>query len=85
MGSIVKVSRKHQVVVPREAREALGVGAGDELVVEVDKGKVMVKARPRSYARHMLGLHKSVWKGVKTDDYLRREREAWVKESSSRA
>ncbi len=85
MGSIVRVSRKHQVVVPREAREALGVGAGDELVVEVEKGRVFVKARPRSYAKHMLGLHKSVWKGVRVEDYLRREREAWVKEPLSRA
>ncbi len=63
----------------------MGVGAGDELVVEVEKGKVLVKARPRSYARHMLGLHKSVWKRVKAEDYLRREREAWVKEPLSRA
>ncbi len=37
MGSSVKISRKHQVVVPRKAREALGVGAGDELVVDVEK------------------------------------------------
>jgi AbrB family looped-hinge helix DNA binding protein len=85
MGSIVRVSRKHQVVVPREAREALGVGAGDELVVEVEKGKVMVKARPRNYARHMLGLHKDVWKGVKVEEYVRKEREAWGREASSRA
>ncbi len=85
MGSIVRVSRKHQVVVPREAREALGVGAGDELVVEVEKGKVMIKARPKSYARHMLGLHKSVWKGVRVEEYIRKEREAWAREASSRA
>jgi AbrB family looped-hinge helix DNA binding protein len=73
------------VVVPREAREALGVGAGDELVVEVEKGKVMIKTRPKSYARHMLGLHKSVWKGVRVEEYIRKEREAWARESSSRA
>lgn len=85
MGSIVRVSRKHQVVVPREAREALGIGAGDELVVEVEKGKVMIKARPKSYARHMLGLHKSVWKGVRVEEYIRKEREAWAREPSSRA
>ena len=30
--------------MPREAREALGVGAGDELVVNVEKGKVMITA-----------------------------------------
>ena len=84
MGSIVKVSRKHQVVVPREAREALGVGAGDELVVDVDQGKVMIKARPKSYAKYMLGLHMSVWKDVKVEEYVRRERVAWTREASSR-
>lgn len=85
MGSIVRVSRKHQVVVPREAREALGVRAGDELVVDVEKGKVMIKARPKSYARYMLGLHRNVWKGVKAEEYVKKEREAWRKEASSRA
>ena len=79
MVSIVKISQKHQVVVPREAREALGVGAGDESVFEVEKGKVMIKARPRSYARHMLGLHKDVWKRVKVEEYVRKEREAWAR------
>ena len=85
MGSIVRVSRKHQVVVHREAREALGVSAGDELVVEVEKGKVMIKARPRSYAKHMLGLHKNLWKGVKVEEYVRKERESWASEPSSKA
>lgn len=85
MGSIVKVSRKHQVVVPREAREALGVGAGDELLVEVEKDKVIMKPRPRSYSRHMLGLHKAVWKGVKTEAYVNAEREAWQKRASSKS
>ena len=82
---MVKVSRKHQVVVPREAREALGVGAGDELVVEVENGRVLMKPKPRNYSRHMLGLHRSVWKGVKTESYVSKEREAWKKETSSRA
>ncbi len=44
MGSVVSVSRNHQVVVPREAREAPGVGAGDELVVKVENGRVLIKA-----------------------------------------
>ena len=61
------------------------MGAGDELVVEVEKGKVMIKARPKSYARHMLGLHRNVWKGVKVDEYIRKEREAWERKASSRA
>jgi hypothetical protein len=47
--------------------------------------KVLIKARPRSHARYMLGLHKSVWKGVKAEEYVRKERKAWAKEPSSRA
>jgi AbrB family looped-hinge helix DNA binding protein len=84
MGSVVRVSRKHQVLVPREAREALGVGAGDELVVEVKNGKVMMKPKPRNYSKHMLGLHKSVWKRVKPESYIRTEREAWKKKTSAK-
>ena len=85
MGSIVRVRRKHQVVVPREAREALGVSARDDPVGDAEKGKVLVKAKPRSYAKHMLGLHRDVWKGIKLSEYPRKEREAWTKKTSSKA
>lgn len=85
MRSIVRVTRKHQVVAPKEARKALGVGSGDKLVVEVAKGKVMVKARPKSYAKYMLGLHSKIWTGVKVEEYVRKEREAWQKQASSRS
>ncbi len=81
MGSVVRVSRKHQVVVPREAREALGVGARHELVEEVENGRVLMKPKPRNYSKHMLGLHKSVWKGVESESYVRTEREAWKKKN----
>ncbi len=65
MGSIVRVSRKRQVVVPQETRGALGVSVSDELVSETERGRAVIKPRPRSYAKHMLGLHKHVWKGLK--------------------
>ena len=35
MSSSVKMSSKHQIVVPREAREALGLRPGDRLLVSV--------------------------------------------------
>lgn len=85
MGSVVRVSRKHQIVVPREARNALGVGAGDELVVEVENDRVVMKPKPRNYSKHMLGLHKAVWRGLKAESYVKTEREAWKKEVSSKA
>ncbi len=77
----MSVSRNHQVVVPREAREAPGVGAGDELVVEVENGRVLMKPKPQNYSKHMLGPQKSVWKGTKTESYVRTERKAWKKEA----
>jgi AbrB family looped-hinge helix DNA binding protein len=79
------MTRKHRVVVPKEARQALGVGAGDELLVEVEKGKVLVKTRPKSHAKYMLGLHSSVWKGVRVEEYVRKERRASQNRASSNA
>lgn len=35
------------------------------------------KGRPKSYTKYMLGLHSSVWKGVRVEDYVRKERDAW--------
>ena len=35
MPASVKMSSKHQIVVPREAREALGLKPGDRLLVTV--------------------------------------------------
>ena len=47
MPSTVKLSSKHQIVVPREAREALGLRPGDRLLVSVrDDGVVEMRRRP---------------------------------------
>ncbi len=46
----------------------------------MEKGRVSIKPRPRSYTKHMLGLHKGVWKGVKTEEYVDRQRERSVGE-----
>ena len=37
----VKVSTKHQIVVPSEARHALGIEAGDRLTVEVTPDSII--------------------------------------------
>lgn len=75
----VKISSKNQIVVPKEARQALGVAAGDELVVVAQNGRVELVPRPKSYTRATLGLGKSVWKGIDAVGYVRGERKAWEK------
>jgi AbrB family looped-hinge helix DNA binding protein len=45
----VTLSAKNQVVVPKEAREALGVHVGDKLLFVVRNGTVTVLRRPQSW------------------------------------
>lgn len=78
MTETVRVSKKYQVVVPKQAREALNIGQGDELVVSIRDGQVILKPKPRSYTEHMRGLHKNLWKDVEATKYVEKEREAWT-------
>jgi len=50
------ISRRNQIVVPQEAREALGVKAGDRLLVIVRGGSVALLRKPRSYQAAIHGL-----------------------------
>lgn len=53
----VKLSSKHQIVVPREAREALGLKAGDRLLVSVrEDGVVELEREPIDLAAELEGL-----------------------------
>jgi AbrB family looped-hinge helix DNA binding protein len=55
--STVKLSSKHQIVVPREARDALGLRPGDRLLVNVrDDGVIEMRRRPENPAAELEGL-----------------------------
>jgi AbrB family looped-hinge helix DNA binding protein len=68
----VKLSSKNQIVVPREAREALGAKAGSRLLIVVRNGTVILTAKPKEYARAIRGVAKSF-----PSKYLKKERESW--------
>lgn len=65
------LSSKNQIVIPREAREALDLKPGDKLLVTVMGGKVLVLEKPKSYHKAILG------RGAYPKDYLKKERESW--------
>jgi AbrB family looped-hinge helix DNA binding protein len=67
------LSSKNQIVIPREAREALGVKAGDKLLVVVQGESVIVMQKPKSYRVAIRGLGR----GVYPDGYLEKERQSW--------
>lgn len=77
MGTTVKLSAKHQIVIPREVRKQLGLAAGDGLLVEVRGTTIVLIPRPRSYAKRLRGLHKEVWRDVDAKVYVREERKGW--------
>jgi len=78
MTETVRVSRKYQVVIPKQVRKALNINQGDELVVSVKDGQILMKPKPKSYTDYMRGLHKEVWRDVEAADYVEEERKTWV-------
>ena len=79
MTEIVRVSRKYQVVIPKKVREALNINRGDELIISVKNGQILMRPKPKSYTDYMRGLHKEVWRDAEAAEYIKEEREAWIK------
>ena len=54
MAVSVKMSSKNQIVVPKEAREALDLQPGDRLVVSVrEDGVLQMERQPRDLGREL--------------------------------
>ena len=68
-----KISSKNQIVVPKEARERLGVKSGDTLLVVLKGSSVYLYPKPKSFRKAIKGLGK----GLYGTDYLKKERESW--------
>ena len=57
MAVSVKMSSKNQIVVPTEAREALGLRPGDRLLVSVrEDGVLEMEREPRDLAASLEGI-----------------------------
>jgi AbrB family looped-hinge helix DNA binding protein len=69
----VTLSAKNQIVVPREAREALRVKPGDKLVVVVRGARVIALQKPKSHHAAIRGIAR----GVYPPGHVRKERQSW--------
>ena len=67
------LSSKNQIVIPREAREKLGLKAGDQLEVVVKGGIMIVFPKPKSYEAALRGIAR----GLYPEGYLDQERDSW--------
>jgi AbrB family looped-hinge helix DNA binding protein len=67
------LSSQNQIVIPREAREALQLKPGDKLIVRTHGRKILILEKPESHSRAIRGLmRRGYGKG-----YLRKERDSW--------
>ena len=71
----VKMSSKNQVVVPKEAREQMGVGPGDEFIVISKRDRMVFLRKPKDLFLALRGSAKGIYGDV--DEYLRKERDSW--------
>ena len=68
---LATLSTKNQIVIPREAREALRVKAGDQLQVVVRGDRVIILQNPKAHHESIRGL------GKYPRNYLQKERKSW--------
>jgi AbrB family looped-hinge helix DNA binding protein len=67
------LSAKHQIVIPREARQALRLKAGDQIVVVVRGDKVLLLQKPKAYHAAIRGAGREVYGHGR----VHRERRNW--------
>jgi AbrB family looped-hinge helix DNA binding protein len=65
------LSSKNQIVIPREAREALQLKPGDRVIIRALGGRVLILEKPESHHQAILG------RGSYPKDYLKKERKSW--------
>ena len=61
MKVVVTLSSKNQIAIPRSARKKLAIGPEDQLILDVEKDSLILKPRPKSYSKHLRGLHRAIW------------------------
>lgn len=79
MKSIVTLSSKNQIVIPKLARKNLNINPGDQLILDFEKDIIIIRPKPKSYTKYLRGLHKYTWEGLDVTQYIRKERESWEK------
>jgi AbrB family looped-hinge helix DNA binding protein len=59
--AVQRLSSKNQIVIPKEARQAMGVKGGDELLVVVKDDLTIVMQKPKRYSSVLRGLAKGTF------------------------
>lgn len=71
----VKMSSKNQIVIPKQAREHLGIAPGDQLLVIERRDGMLLVAKPQDLVASLRGSGNGTYGDV--DKYLKKERRSW--------
>ena len=77
MKTMVTLSSKSQIVIPKSARKKLAIGPGDQLILDVENESLILKPKPKRPAKHLRGLYREIWQGTEATEYIRKERDRW--------
>ena len=72
----VTIGKKAQVVIPKKAREAIGIKVGSKATIVYQDGFGVILGDPRQAGQLLEGLGKEIWKG-NGDKHLKAERASW--------
>jgi AbrB family looped-hinge helix DNA binding protein len=67
------ISSKNQIVIPREAREALKLKSGDKVLVVVRGNRVLMLQKPESHRAAIRGLASNPY----PSRHVQKERRSW--------
>ncbi len=78
----VKISTKHQIVVPSAVRRELHLVPGDRLTVELRGDEIVLRPRPERASARLRGLGKGLYGDPV--EYVRRLRDEWEERRQER-
>jgi antitoxin PrlF len=70
-----RLSSKSQIVIPAELRRRLGVQPGDDLLIEWEEDRIVIRKSVQSPLDVLAALPREVWSGAA--DEIRRMRDEW--------
>ncbi len=76
--TVVKLSKRNQMVLPKAARQALGVDPGGRVLVIVQDQRVRLLPEPENWTDYVYGLGKDMWAALGGGErFLQEERASW--------
>lgn len=74
----ITIGKKAQMVIPKKAREAIGLKEGKKATLVYENGRGVILGDPSQSIKLLKGLGKEIWDKVGgTDKYLKGERASW--------